>query len=150
MESRLKADYFVNICANLAANIPECETPFTSYIDKTDKTLIDTPLSEEEIKNAWNSLKINKASGFDDISSNVIKSSYDELITPIYHICNISLKAGIFPNNMKIAKVIPLFKSDAEEKFKNYRPISILPVFSKILERVIYNRIYFKKKKSLK
>ena len=43
---------------------------------------------------------------------------------------------------MKIAKVIPLFKSDAEEKLKNYRPISILPVFSKILERVIYNRIY--------
>ena len=135
-------DYFVNIGANLAANIPECETPFTSYIDKTDKTLIDTPLSEEEIKNAWNSLKRNKASGFDDISSNVIKSSYDELITPIYHICNIYLKAGIFPNNMKIAKVIPLFKSDAEEKLKNYRPISILPVFSKILERVIYNRIY--------
>ena len=55
----------------LTSNIPECETPFTSYIDKTDKTLIDTPLSEEEIKNAWNSLKINKASGFDDISSNV-------------------------------------------------------------------------------
>ena len=69
-------------------------------------------------------------------------TSYDELIIPIYHICNISLKAGIFPNNMKIAKVIPLFKSDAEEKLKNYRPISILPVFSKILERVIYNRIY--------
>ena len=43
---------------------------------------------------------------------------------------------------MKIAKVLPLFKSDAEEKLKNYRPISILPVFSKILERVIYNRIY--------
>ena len=76
-----------------------------------------------------------KKQSFDDISSNVIKSSCDELITPIYHICNISLRAGIFPNNMKIAKVFPLFKSDTEEKLKNYRPISILPVFSKILIR---------------
>ena len=54
--------YFVNIGANLAANIPECETPFISYIDKTDKTLIDMPLSGQVIKNAWNSLKRNKAS----------------------------------------------------------------------------------------
>ena len=52
--------YFGNIGTKFSSN--ECETPFTSYIDKTDKTLIDTPLSGQEIKNAWNSLKRNKAS----------------------------------------------------------------------------------------
>ena len=64
------------------------------------------------------------------------------LLRYFIYICNISLKYGCFPDRMKIAKVKPLFKSDEREIVSNYRPISILPVFSKLLERIMYNRIY--------
>ena len=91
---------------------------------------------------AFKSLKSNKSSGIDDINPNIIISSYNELVIPLFHICKMSLKQGLFPEKLKIAEVIPLFKSEEPEFVDNYRPISILPAFSKILERVMYNRIY--------
>ena len=115
---------------------------FSDYLDKSNNILCETNLSEKEFQAAFQTIKANKAAGFDDINSNIIKSSYDQLFTPLFHICNISLKYGCFPDRMKIAKVKPLFKSDEREIVSNYRPISILPVFSKLLERIMYNRIY--------
>ena len=58
------------------------------------------------------------------------------------HIFNKSLQKGIFPDKLKIAKVIPVFKSGEESCLNNYRPISILPTFSKVLERIMYNRLF--------
>ena len=54
---------------------------------------------------------------------------------------NLSIQHGIVPDEMKIARVIPIFKSDDQSLFTNYRPISVLPSFSKFFERVIYNRL---------
>ena len=99
-------------------------------------------LSMKEFKTAFDALKNNKASGFDDINPNIIKTSYQQLMLPFFHICKQSLKWGIFPQNMKIAKITPLFKSGETDLVNNYRPISILPVFSKVLERIMYNRLY--------
>ena len=62
--------------------------------------------------------------------------SYDELMT----IFSLSLKTGIFPEKMKIAKVSPIFKKGDKSILSNYRPISVLPCFSKILERIMYSR----------
>ena len=52
---------------------------------------------------------------------------YKELTEPLFHICKLSIRSGVFPNKMKIAKVTPLFKSDEADLLKNYRPISVLP-----------------------
>ena len=57
------------------------------------------------------------------------------------HICNLSFSKGVFPDAMKIARVIPLFKSGDKHVFTNYRPVSLLPQFSKILERLFNNRL---------
>ena len=57
-------------------------------------------------------------------------------------IINLSLSSGVFPDRLKITKIIPIFKSDNASLAQNYRPISILPVFSKIFERAVYNRIF--------
>ena len=54
----------------------------------------------------------------------------------------VSIKQGIFPDRLKIAEVTPIFKSGVKDNVSNYRPISILPVFSKVLERIMYNRVY--------
>ena len=69
----------------------------------------------------------------------LIKDSIDKIIFPITSIINLSITSGIVPNQLKIARVIPLFKSGEQDIFTNYRPVSVLPAFSKILERVMYN-----------
>ena len=61
---------------------------------------------------------------------------------PLTVIINQCLKIGIFPNQLKIAKVVPIFKSGDDTLFTNYRPISLLPSTSKVVERVIFNQLY--------
>ena len=94
--------------------------------------------------------KTGKASGFDGVNIADIKSNIETLAKPLSHVINLSISTGIVPNNVKLAKVIPIYKSDCHCKFSNYRPISILPVFSKVFEKVIYDRlIYFIDKHSI-
>ena len=96
----------------------------------------------EESEEAFKSLKWNKAVGFDNFSSNIIIDAYDSLKNILFHVFKLSIQQGIFPDGLKIAKVTPIFKSGAKDNVSNYRPISILPVFSKVLERIMYNRVY--------
>ena len=63
------------------------------------------------------------------------------IYTPLTYISNLSLQEGVFPDELKIANVIPLFKSDDPELFNNYRPVSLLCTVSKVFERIMYNRL---------
>ena len=99
-------------------------------------------LSINELKEAFLSLKTNKSPGYDDINFNVVKKCFGEINEPLKYLFNLSLENGIFPEKMKIAKVIPLFKNGGPENILNYHPISVLPCFSKELDRVMYNRLY--------
>ena len=74
--------------------------------------------------------------------SNIIIDAYDNLKYILFHVFKVSIQQGIFPDNLKIAKVTPIFKSDDKDNVSNYRHISILPVFPKVLERIMYNRVY--------
>ena len=65
------------------------------------------------------------------------------ILKPLKHIFNNSLQKGVFPDSMKIARVIPIFKTGDAQTFSNYRPVSILPQFSKILEKIFHNRLMF-------
>ena len=99
-------------------------------------------LQNQELEEGFNSLKPNKSPGFHDISSSVVKFCASGIFNPPKYIFNLSLQTGIFPNGMKIDRVSPIFKKGEEFFFTNYRPISVLPCFSKLLERIIYNRLY--------
>ena len=99
-------------------------------------------LNFDEFEEAFKSLKQNKAAGFDDLSSNIIIDAYDSLKNILFHVFKVSIKQGIFPDSLKVAKETPIFKSDAKDSISNYRPISILPAFLKVLERIMYNRVY--------
>ena len=63
------------------------------------------------------------------------------LVIPLEHIFNISLQTGVFPEGMKIARIIPIFKNGNINDFTNYRAISLLSQFSKILEKIFHNRM---------
>ena len=99
-------------------------------------------LSINELKEAFFSLKTNKIPGYDDIYFNVVKKCFGEIDESLKHLFNLSLENGIFPEKVKIAKVIPLFKNGDPENITNYHPVSALPCFSKVLKRIVYNRLY--------
>ena len=134
--------YFLNVGPNLAEIIPKSNKNFESFLSGQYPTLKEFPLTDEELKNAFASIKPNKSPGFDDISSNVIRFVFDALIKPTKHIFDLSLNKGIFPDKLKVARVTPIFKAGEKERVSNYRPISVLNCFSKILERIMYNRLY--------
>ena len=95
---------------------------------------------EDEVKCIVKNLK-ESSPGWDDISAKVIKITVDSFTSPLVHVLNLSLSSGVFPSELKMARVIPLLKAGDPLLFSNYRPVSILPLFSKILERLMYNRL---------
>jgi len=78
----------------------------------------------------------------DGISPKLLKSTWIPIADHLSYIANLSFHTGIFPKDMKIAKVLPIYKANNNMNFQNYRPISLLPAFSKIIERIMYNRLY--------
>ena len=135
-------DFFVNVGPNLAKSITKSKNSFTSYIKSKPSYLEHTKLTMKVLDLAFFVLKTNKSPGYDDISSNVIHNCYENIKPVLFHIFSKSINTGIFPDALKIAKVLPVFKSGDDFLLSNYRPISVLPVFSKILERILYNRTY--------
>ena len=83
-----------------------------------------------------------KSCGFDGITLKQLKYLNECLLAPITLIIRQVIHTGIFPEQLKIAKVIPIYKKDDDTIFSNYRPISILPAISKIIEKVIYGQMY--------
>ena len=114
-------NYYDNDCTNVnyrnyLKNAPE----FSMYMAPTDRF---------EVERVINSLNTNTP-GYDDIPPLVLKRSSELITIPLTHIINLSLSNGFFPEQLKQAKVLPIFKSGDRFDMNNYRPISILPAFS--------------------
>ena len=100
------------------------------------------PTIRQEILTLINNLPNKTSSGYDNISNNLLKSISTQIIVPLEIIFNKSIEEGIFPSNMKKADIVPLYKSKDKQECSNYRPISLLITLSKLLEKVIYKRVY--------
>ena len=98
-------------------------------------------VTTNEIIKIVNNFKNKSSCDVNGISMNILKQVFIAVVKPFKYICNLSLKKGIFPEDMKIARVIPRYKAGDKNVFTNYRPVSILPQFSKILEKVFNNRL---------
>ena len=99
------------------------------------------PTDPYEIKCAINKLSLSKASGYDDILPFFLKTAADIVAFPLANIINKCISFGIFPNRLKVAKAIPVYKSGPADSPENYRPISLLSSLSKIFERIILNKM---------
>ena len=126
----------------MVQKIPQTLKRFESYMNRVNSEMENKPITVNELKEAFYSLKTNKSAGYDDISYNIVKNCLGKLCDPLLHIFNLSSSSGIFPDSLKIGKVTPLYKAGDSSDFSNYRPISVFPCFSKILEHIIYNRVY--------
>ena len=133
--------FFSDVGPTLAAKI-NTNTNFSDFLSAPfEKSIFFNPTSGKEILDIIGTFKNGKSPGNDNISPTVVKRIGPFISTPLSHIFNLALSSGVFPSGLKIAKVIPIFKKDDPHTFSNYRPISLLPCFSKILERLIYNRL---------
>ena len=97
--------------------------------------------TQQEVKKLINKLPNKTSSGYDNINNILLKIA-DILVSPLNHIFNLSISQGILPNTTKIVEIIPLFKCKDPSIINNSRPISLLITMSKILEGIVYNRLY--------
>ena len=94
-------------------------------------------INKRKHKEALSKLKPKKSSGEDNISMFLLKEIANEIINPLIHLFNLSFKTGFIPQNYKCAKVVPIYKAGEKNRFNNYRPISLLSAFSKVLEKIV-------------
>ena len=129
------AKYFSSVGKNLALKIPDSNKTVQWYLNKipqNPKSVFLTPCTKQEIKKIINNLPNKTSSGFDGLSNVLLKTLCDSIIDPLNIIYNNSISTGEFPQMMKHAEVIPLFKSGLKNFTNNYRPISLLLTLSKI------------------
>ena len=131
-------EYFASVGSRLAESIAPAGPPQVRDVDHPVNSVFTLrPVTREEIFEIVHKMKGGSAPGWDGIPSEIYKKNIDVLIQPIHYIINLSISCGEFPDLFKIAKVIPIFKSGSKSEIINYRPISLLATFSKILEKCI-------------
>ena len=134
--------YFSKAGLDLSAKFNQHDTnSYKKFLPKfNSSSLFIQPTSETEVIQLIHSLKNKNLCGPDKISAKFVILAADILATPLKILFNYMFEFGIFPNCFKTAKVIPIYKQGDKMEMGNYRPISILSTFSKILEKLIYNR----------
>ena len=136
-KAKLFNDYFILQCTSIDTG---SEIPDDIQINST--LIGDFVISEEKILNIIRSLNPNKAHGWDELSIRMIKIADISLVTPLKIIFTNCLKCGVFPAIWKCANIVPVHKKSEKNLKSNYRPISLLPIFGKVLEKLMYDSLY--------
>lgn len=136
--------HFVNIGKNLATGLPKSNSDFSSYLTLKPVLPIEfnfDKVLEDKIMNVIESLQLKKATGIDNISVRILQENKLTLIPIVTHLFNSVISSSTFPDCQKIARITPLFKKGSKSDPNNYRPISILPILSKVIEKILTQQI---------
>ena len=139
------AKYFSNVGQMFSSKITKPNNPIDYYLNKIPRqqnSLFLSPTTPNEIMRLIEKLPNKRSSGHDGISNILLNELKVELSIILCDIFNESMQEGVFPEMMKLADVVPLYKSKTREEPTNYRPISLLLTLSKLLEKIIYKRTY--------
>ena len=129
-------NYFTEIGPKLASKIKKGINPMSYLSSSIENSMFLPHIDENEISTIIKSIK-NGSPGWDNLPPILFKSCISSFIKPLTYIVNKSFKSGIFPDPLKLAKIVPIFKSGDKKIISNYRPISVLTFFSKIFEKAI-------------
>ena len=145
--SKIFKNFFSNLVKSLLNKLPNPPDKYnlgsviryySSFTISDDFCLSNT--SEEKVLKILTNIESSKAAGVDKISGRFLKHGPNILPKPISTLCNLSVSQGVFPNACKVAKLKPIFKKGKKTNPSNYRPISLLPSISKIIERIIHDQ----------
>lgn len=142
------ADFFSNIGNNLAKQTQTQQYNYRDFLPiQQCHSIYIAEINAEEIRELIANIKCSKSSGPDLLNGFIIKKACDFILAPLVFIFNLSLSHGIFPDRLKISRVIPVFKKGDKTDCSNYRPIAISSIFSKLFEKLICNKLtsYFTK-----
>ena len=133
-------NYFSNIANELVSNIPPDNVDFKSFLkDRMPNSFFMSDITNKEIVDAINGLKT--CNGINQISTDILKALDLEISKPLLHIFNLSIQQGYFPTELKLGCITPIFKKGDKFSISNYRPVCSLSPFSKIFERILYNKM---------
>ena len=136
-------NFFSSVGSKISSKIPECKNNFKYFVgDKVMNSFFLRYTDKDEILKIIKNLKSNKSSGPNSIPIQILKFYADIFCKPISNLVNLSFSQGVFPECLKLAKVIPIFKKNDPQICSNYRPISLLSIFSKIYEKSMHSRLY--------
>ena len=136
-------NYFLNVANKITSNIPRNPNSALRHLNApNNNSFFISPTVPNEVSSIIQSLKKNKSSGPNGIPVKLLKILDPLISVQLSLIINDSFQKGIFPEKLKIAKVIPIFKKGDTSKNSNYRPISLLSIFSKIFEKLMHQRLY--------
>ena len=144
-------DYFSMIAPELASKLPPTAITHISYLrGNYPHSMVMPIITELDIEKVITSLK-NKKGHIDEIPVNLIKENKEVFAKPLTILFNQSVSTGLFPDRLKVGKIVPIHKTGSKTDISNYRPISILPIFSKIFEATMKKHLmlYLTKKKIL-
>ena len=131
--------------SELAGKIPKSRRNIHDYVSDIPRildSLVVRNIKHTDIEKIINLLPAKTSSGHDGISNKLLKDLNCTISYLLLIIFNQSLETGIFPEKMKMAEIVPLYKGKEEDKVINYCPISLLMTTSKILEKIIYTKLY--------
>ena len=144
--------YYAEVGERTEKKVKQTNRTYHSYLKKsTENNFYCTPATEHEVAKLIKNLKNKSSHGEDAISNKLLKLIQENVVTPLTYLINRSIKENYFPKIFKHAIVKPLFKSGDNQLIENYRPISLLRVISKLIERVVNDRLvnYLEKYKLL-
>ena len=134
-------DFFLNIAEKLSAKIENKNSKFQDYLKNPNKSSFHLKeTAPDEFVKLIKNLDSKKSGDIYNITPDIVKLSNQSVAQCLSIIFNRCIREGHFPDALKTAKIIPLHKGDSVLTVSNYRPISLLPIFSKIIEGMIYNQ----------
>ena len=135
--SNIFNEYFSSVASNLASNIPNIPVNPIDYVDRTLNSFVNFLCDTDEISRVTRSFK-SKGSHFDFIPSSIYKHLNDIIAPILSDLINSSIREGVFPNPLKLARVLPIHRAESKQDVKSFRPISTLPFVSNTNESFIH------------
>lgn len=135
-------DFFINMTNKPKSLDSKTHINYKHTITDISDSIYLTPTNEDSVYKIINSLNSTNSTGYDDINTKILKLCSRYLSRPLTHIINLSLFQGLFPTRLKFSIVKPLYKKGDKNDMNNYRPITLIPVISKIFERVMYDKLH--------
>lgn len=140
-------DYFADVPSRLVSALPDPETPFDMYLERAGILIEQLGFSFREVtfndvRTAIDRMKGKHSRDVYEFNAALIKSVKNVLIIPLTKLFNECIREGVYPSAFKISKTIPIFKNGDQSSFNNYRPISLVPILSKVFEALLKEQLY--------